>query len=111
MTRFSSASSPGSRSSATDLAQQRVAEAVAAVAVGGDDVPGHGVAQGIAQLVASRPAAAASSAWSHAHPDGEQAQQLLGGLAEGLDADQQRVAQRGGQLAAAVERRRRAAPR
>ena len=87
-----------------DLAQQRVAEPVAAALVGDDDVARRSPrAARRAARAASSPLASASSSWSSAAPAAEQPQQLLRGSAEALDAQHQRVAQRRRQRAAPVE--------
>ena len=89
-----------------DLAQQRVAELVAAARVGDDHVRLRGLAHDGAQLGPAEAARVGEHVVRDHARGGEQPQHLLGRLAQALDPDHQRVAQRRRQPAAAVEPRR-----
>ena len=88
-----------------DLAQQRVPEAVAALRVGVDEMRLGGLAQRGAQRGRIQAARLGEHVVRHAAAGGEQAQELLRGLPEALDAHHQRVPQRRRQRAAPVEPR------
>jgi hypothetical protein len=84
------------------LAQQRVAEAVAAVGVRDRDLAAHGLAQPLAQLAGVEVGQVAQQVVVQ-RLAGEPAQDLLGGFGQPLHAQHQRVAQRRRQRPAAVE--------
>ena len=84
------------------LAQQRVAEGVAPVVLGDDEVAGDRLAQRAAQGGAVEIGGLVEQLVVEALADGERAQDLLRVLGQPLDAHHQRVAQRGGQRAAAL---------
>src|SRR3954469_12309730 len=86
-----------------DLAQQRVAEGVAVVVGGDDEVAGDRLAQGGEERRAVHAADLGDQRVVDALADREHAQDLLGGIAELLEADHQRVAEVLGQRAAAVD--------
>ncbi len=86
-----------------DLAQQGVAEAVAPALVRRDDVRLRGLAQRRAQGGGVEAAGVCEDVVSDDPPCRQQAQHVLRGLAQALDAHHQRVAQRRGQCAAPVE--------
>jgi hypothetical protein len=86
-----------------DLAQQRVAEGVAALGIGDDDLAGDRLAQPFVQLAPLDAGGVLEQAVVEPAPDREHAQQLGRRRREALDAHHQRVAKRGGQRAAPVE--------
>jgi len=94
---------PGQEVVVHHLAQQRVAEAIAPVGVDGDDVVGHRLAQRLAQgrRLEAGPGAQELVVELLAH--GNDAQDLLRGRGQPLDAHHERVAERRGQRAPAVE--------
>ena len=86
-----------------DLAQQRVAEGVAALLVGDDELRGGGLPQRLAQRARIDPGGLGEHGVIEPAAGGEQPQQLLGRTRQALDPQHQRVAQRRRQRAAAVE--------
>ena len=88
-----------------DLAQQRMAELVAAARVGHDHVRLRRLADDRPQLGRAEPARLREHRVGQHAPRGEHAQHVLRRIAQALDAHHQRVAQRGREPAAAVEPR------
>jgi hypothetical protein len=88
-----------------DLAQQRVAEAIAALGADDEDVVGDRLAQRLVQRRVLEPGRGGEQLVVELLADGDDAQDLLRRRREPLDADHQRIAQRRRQAAAAVEAR------
>ena len=86
-----------------DLAQQRMAEPVQAVVLDGQDVPVDRLAERLAQRSRLEPGRLLEQAVVEPLPDGDEPEQLAGGVGQALDAQDQGVAQRVRGGAAAVE--------
>ena len=89
-----------------DLAQQRVAEHVAALLVGDDELGGDGLAQRVAQRARVDAGGGGEDLVVEPAARREHAQRLLRVRREALDPQHQRVAQRRRERAAAVRARR-----